>query len=172
MYEEDKPKLLKLSSFVVLDYIRSIVEILISKQCDQSISKHANSQDNLNSAVEYENMIQKLEEECRNHVGIEQQLKLSIDNMQEKLDESEINNEKLKTEVKDQTEECKCLNEKVVELSTKCEELQKMVENFNSSFMSITDQSYTRGSTSKHFRNITPFSKPKRSSSKKVKLIE
>lgn len=46
----------------------------------------------------YEKMLQKYEAEVRNHIKIEQQLKLHIECIQDKLDENEKGSKKLKIE--------------------------------------------------------------------------
>ena len=43
----------------------------------------------LNTNKEYEEMIQRLEGDVRNHIRIEQQLKIQIESIQEKLEEQE-----------------------------------------------------------------------------------
>ncbi len=50
---------------------------------------------------DYEQMLQKLEAETRNHIRVEQQLKLHIESIQSKLDETEAQQKptKLLTEV-------------------------------------------------------------------------
>jgi len=53
---------------------------------DKSDSPKSNS-DQIDPQRDYEQMIQKLEEEARNHIRVEQQLKLHIENLQTKLDE-------------------------------------------------------------------------------------
>lgn len=47
---------------------------------------------------DYEAMLQKYEAEVRNHIKIEQQLKLHIECVQDKLDDSEKAREKMKSE--------------------------------------------------------------------------
>lgn len=47
---------------------------------------------------DYEVMLQKYEAEVRNHIKIEQQLKLHIECVQDKLDDSEKAREKMKKE--------------------------------------------------------------------------
>lgn len=47
---------------------------------------------------DYEAMLQKYEAEVRNHIKIEQQLKLHIECVQDKLDDSEKAREKLRKE--------------------------------------------------------------------------
>ncbi len=79
---------------MVLDYIRSSVEIIMSIKSEDPEQKEAASvsqRSELPSEAPkgYEQMLQKLEEEVRTHVGIEQQLKLHIDNLQAKAEDDE-----------------------------------------------------------------------------------
>ena len=125
-YDSKWAELSKLSPFQILKYIRCIVEALLDNREDST---------NINS--EYEPVIQKLEEETRNHIGIEQQLKLHIDTLQEKMDESTNTIEELKKEVKIKSEECNKLNGKVNEFTEKNKELQKQIEDLEKQKPSI-----------------------------------
>ena len=88
-----KEQLMKLSSFLILDHIFSCFEILIKSQ-NEFTGKNSQREESIGSSKEYEQMLQKLEKEVRDHIGIEQQLKLYIESFQTKIEENEaiINN--------------------------------------------------------------------------------
>lgn len=69
---------------------------------------------------DYENMVQKLEAEVRNHIGVEQQLKLHIETMQSKIEELESKNTNLSDEIKKSQ---KLLKEKQEIIETQQKEL-------------------------------------------------
>ena len=97
---------------VIVSYIKSSIEILLSlkAQGTDSTEKKGIMQSQSNSSpdftpntdknsrldsegndpmLEYERMVQKLEADVRNHIRIEQQLKLHIETIQSKLEDYE-----------------------------------------------------------------------------------
>jgi len=113
--------------FLILDYIKSSVEIWMNLKTEGEGEGEENkeelSQHSDNSAVEpskdYEVLLQKLEAEARSHIRVEQQLKLHIESMQSKLEESE----KYKQEVKSLSQD---LNKVKDEVRSKDLEIQKI----------------------------------------------
>lgn len=76
----------------VLDYIRSSVEMIMSMKFNGQ-SNRVSKRNSLASscgelAKEYEDMVQKMEEEIRNHVRVEQQLKLLAESVKLKLEDA------------------------------------------------------------------------------------
>lgn len=88
-----------------------------------SISMTSNSEREVNLQKDYEEIIQKLEEETRNHIRIEQQFRLHIDALQEKIEEIEKNENKLKTELQLKIEICNDLKQKLKEVNEKYNKL-------------------------------------------------
>eukprot|EP00826_Nyctotherus_ovalis_P010603 TRINITY_DN12789_c0_g2_i1.p1 TRINITY_DN12789_c0_g2~~TRINITY_DN12789_c0_g2_i1.p1 ORF type:complete len:159 (+),score=46.00 TRINITY_DN12789_c0_g2_i1:264-740(+) len=131
------------------------------------------TESNADILKEYEEMLQRFEEESRNHIGIEQQLKLHIEILQEKMEESNRSIDSLKAEFKAKSDECKALQEELAKTLEKYKQLQQAesVEDYTSPFITIADQSRTQGSTAKHGRSQDFISKFKRDSSKKVTNI-
>ena len=88
--------------FMILDYIKSSVEILMNLKAEEGATNNAASATQRSecqvgeAAKGYEHMLQKLEEEIRNHIRVEQQLKLHIENTQSTLEEYDNNKVKLK----------------------------------------------------------------------------
>eukprot|EP00826_Nyctotherus_ovalis_P049452 TRINITY_DN5986_c0_g1_i22.p2 TRINITY_DN5986_c0_g1~~TRINITY_DN5986_c0_g1_i22.p2 ORF type:complete len:154 (+),score=56.41 TRINITY_DN5986_c0_g1_i22:428-889(+) len=77
---------------------------------------------------DYEQMVQSLEEEARNHIRIEQQLKLHIDSLQEKIEEKEKTEEKLKAELHEKSEFASMLKEKLKECVSKYNKLKQALK--------------------------------------------
>lgn len=122
-YELEKSQLVELSPFVLLDYIRLSFETLTEAKDASSASRSCASVSGNGGdpARSYEELVQELEKEAREHVRIEQQLRLYIETLQNKLEEVE--------------ERSKMLDKKVVYLEEKhklsmlaIKELKKKVE--------------------------------------------
>jgi hypothetical protein len=98
---KEKERLVGQDPFLIIEYIRSTIEILMNLKMEELQAKkneeEANST-NHDTPQDYEQMLQKLEAEVRNHIRVykfekvEQQLKLHIESTQTKLDESENQN--------------------------------------------------------------------------------
>ena len=78
--------------------------------------------------VEYEKMVQKLEGDVRNHIRIEQQLKLHIETIQNKLEEYEKSKGHSSKKSVDQIEQLKKENRRMDELITVKEDKIKRLE--------------------------------------------
>ena len=115
--EDEKRKLLTVDPLIIIDYIKQSIEILLSLKTEESPSSQITSplehrspktfehkkSCSITSAAsakegtwsvggalnEYEAMLQKLEADIRNHIRIEQQLKLHIESLQGKIDEND-----------------------------------------------------------------------------------
>ncbi len=81
-----REKLLSTDSFLLLDYIQSTVDILLSFSKSQPPETETHNQSQTQNNV-YEEMIQRLEADVRNHIRVEQQLKIHIESLQYKVDE-------------------------------------------------------------------------------------
>ena len=114
--EAEKEKLAQTSPFTVIEYIRSSIEILLNLKAEearflaqatpsapssQAPSAPQTSRCSCGLPVEsssnshYEQMIQKLEGDVRNHIRVEQQLKLHVESLTFKSEEAEKENERL-----------------------------------------------------------------------------
>ena len=111
MLAEERERLHDTNSFTILEYIKTSIEILMNMKMEEQQemkqskkeekrkarrSKTYTEGDDIESesAVsgeeapsEYESMLQKYEAEVRNHIKIEQQLKLHIECVQDKLED-------------------------------------------------------------------------------------
>lgn len=173
-YEHEKTQLAKVSPLVVLGYIRSTFEMLEDKEESLPIGNMEDiRENNADILKEYEEMLQRFEEESRNHIGIEQQLKLHIEILQEKVEESSRGMESLKAELEAKSGECRALQEELAKALEKHRQLQQAesVEDYTSPFITVAEQSRTQGSTTKHGRSQDFISKFKRDSSKKVMKV-
>ena len=127
MFEQDqlakeRDSLTKLDSLTVLDYIRTSIEILMQMKLEDekdgakehSKGTHGFGQHGDNGAPsdftstfqsldlppkEYEQQLQQYESEVRNHIKVEQQLKLHIEVLQEKIDDLEKDKDKFETKL-------------------------------------------------------------------------
>lgn len=122
---KEREKLTKLDSLTVLDYIRTSIEILMCMKQEEGADspkekRHgfaARCENELEAArsdfsstfqsidfapKEHEAQLQVYEAEVRNHIKVEQQLKLHIEILQEKIDDFEKERDKFKTILADQ----------------------------------------------------------------------
>ena len=74
--------------FIILNSIKSAVEILFNSRTESNRSKNLFNE-NDGTVNEYEVMVRRLEEESRNHIRLEQQLKLKIELLELKVEELE-----------------------------------------------------------------------------------
>ena len=150
-FKTEKENLKSINPFVILEYIRTSIEIIMNMKLDNEKNQvESNSKASLEPPSEYESIIQKLEAEIRNHIRVEQQLKLYIESLQFKLDEEQ-------TLVNNLTNNNKELEDKIIKL-----EENKEINNKKNSMID---------------KNITQFKKQlliltkKRGSSKKKKVL-
>ena len=106
----EREKLRKLSSITIIDYIREQIQILMQMKCEEdkepshrnkekqkfaqaengAASEFASSFQSIDlPPKEYEQQLQQYESDVRNHIRAEQQLKLHIEVLQEKIDDFE-----------------------------------------------------------------------------------
>ena len=113
-FQKEKDKLEQLELITIVEYIKSSIEILMNMKLDESEQKNSTkyrpssrpyfkrddkplfSSEAGKSAIsdyeppkEYEKVIQKLEGDIRNHIRVEQQLKLHIETVHNKMEEYE-----------------------------------------------------------------------------------
>jgi chromosome segregation ATPase len=115
-YEEEKGQLMGLSPLVLLGYIRSSFEVLTSIKEEVSTSKVSSVDKS------YEELVQELEKEAREHIRIEQQLRLYIETLQNKIEEVETKNKELDMKVVSLEEKLKLLMISIKELKKRLEE--------------------------------------------------
>lgn len=76
---------------------------------------------------DYEQMLQKLEEEARDHIRIEQQLKLHIDSLQDKIEEMEKEMRSVQEKLKLKVSACSSLEDELKVANIKCNELRQRI---------------------------------------------
>lgn len=100
--DEELEKLKNVDTLTLVDYIKSWVEIVMNMKLEESQDKvneivkqrikdlhNIGEYDLSKSPEEYEKIIQKLEAEVRNHISVQQQMKLYIESYQSKVEELE-----------------------------------------------------------------------------------
>ena len=123
-YDAEKLHLINESPFVILEGIRSSFETLtdIRKEIytsqDLSKSKSQRNKIEIDEEKNYNELLQNLEKEVRDHIGIEQQMKLYAENLQNKIEESQIEKKKLSLKIA-------TLEENLKEFAIKYNELKK-----------------------------------------------
>lgn len=72
----------------LVDYIKNSIDIIISIKLDEELGKYKYRYNNNdpNATIEFEKLLQKEEEAIREHISIEQQLKIQCEKYAEKLD--------------------------------------------------------------------------------------
>ncbi|CDW90200.1 mitochondrial substrate carrier family protein ucpb-like [Stylonychia lemnae] len=147
--EREKQKLRTMDLSVIISYIKSSIEILNSLKahssqsdgCSQSkllsiLENDINeSQEHSVDVKEYEQIIQKLERDVREHIKIQHQMKLHIESIQNKLEEAEKQKgdhkkcieqiEKLKKDNKRMDELLTMREDKISKLEDQNDKLQK-----------------------------------------------
>ncbi len=71
----------------IIEYIKSSIDIIVSIKVDEELKKY--SQDNPNSAKDYETLLRKEEQSIRQHIGTENQLKIQCEKFKEKMEQLE-----------------------------------------------------------------------------------
>ncbi len=107
--DDELDKLKNVETITLIEYIKSWVEIVMSMKLEESEAKvneivkqrmkdlHNKGQYDLSqSPEEYEKILVKLEAEVRNHISVQQQMKLYIESYQSKVEELEPIEEKAK----------------------------------------------------------------------------
>lgn len=108
--DEELDKLKNVETITLIEYIKSCIEIVMSMKLEESEDKvnemvkqrmkdlHNKGEYDLSqSPEEYEKIIQKLEAEVRNHISVQQQMKLYIESYQAKVEELEPIEDQFKT---------------------------------------------------------------------------
>ena len=70
--QKEKDRLKGTDPFLIIDYIRSTIEIIMNLKAEAVVGTNHESKDNSMQANprDYEQMAQKLEEEVRNHIRV------------------------------------------------------------------------------------------------------
>ena len=86
-----------MSPFVILEYIKNSIDILINLKVEKKLESEKNANEN-NASLEdnqneYEVLLRKLESDIRTHIKIEHQLKLYSEGLQQRIEdlEKEVN---------------------------------------------------------------------------------
>eukprot|EP00347_Sterkiella_histriomuscorum_P007427 403348960 len=168
MLKEERDQLKDIDSFVIIEYIKSSIEILLSLKLEEQEKELKKGKDKketqavvhnfksdvssivdffsdqssyrIEPPVEYENQIQKLENDVRNHIRIEQQLKIHLDNVLQKLEDQEKLQLIDQSQTQDRIKELKKDKERLEELLSLKEressDLKKKIDSFDANMQS------------------------------------
>ena len=70
----------------LIEYIKNSIDILVSIKLGEELEKYKFISDRVNSPCDYELLLQKLEQDIRKHISIENQLKIQCEKYKDKLD--------------------------------------------------------------------------------------
>ena len=70
----------------MIEYIKSSIDIIISIKLNEELEKYKFDNDSPGAVKDYEILLQKLEQNIREHISIEHQLKIQCEKYAEKLD--------------------------------------------------------------------------------------
>jgi hypothetical protein len=130
-FDQDEESVGGTDAMVFLQYIRKIYEKIYEFKNEAEMELSSKKE---NECSDYEGMLQKLEAEVRQHIRIEQQLKLYVESTQAKLDDLEKTYDPIKNEsIKKDNEELKntayTLSEKVKKRENEIESYKKDLHN-------------------------------------------
>ena len=93
--EEEKKRIAKLDLLEIIKYIKDSFDIIVSIKLDNVIKKQNDHSKIENTMEDYENLLRKEEATIRQHISIEQQMKLHLEKLLEKLEKSENERENI-----------------------------------------------------------------------------
>ena len=70
----------------MIEYIKSSIDVIISIKLNEELEKYKFDNDSPGAVKDYEILLQKLEQNIREHISIEHQLKIQCEKYAEKLD--------------------------------------------------------------------------------------
>ena len=81
----------------IINYIKISLQIIIELKVKEEVEKYnkekeENNLNNENTAEDYETLLRKEEAEIRQHISVEHQFKLHLDNFSEKINDLENDN--------------------------------------------------------------------------------
>lgn len=118
------------------------------KNEENSVSVSTSSQREEDLQRKYEPTIQKLEEETRDHIRIEQQFRLHIDCLQDRIEKLEASEKQLKHDLKARMDACNQLKEKLKESNEKYNELRQRMKKHASPIDGGAGKQHTRSNIS------------------------
>jgi succinate dehydrogenase flavin-adding protein (antitoxin of CptAB toxin-antitoxin module) len=81
-----------MNSFIIIEYIKTSIDILVDIKVKDKIEAFFNNYHNKlegSNLEAYEELLQKSESDIRNHIKIEHQMKIYSDNLKAKIEELE-----------------------------------------------------------------------------------
>lgn len=150
MAQQDRDKLKKLDSLIVIDYIKTSMEILVNikvkRHIEEFMKEIENKNYHSNSLNEYEELLRQSEANVRNHIRIQHQLKLHTENLKYRIEELERSKSELKKVVKSlqeqllQVSKAKADNESIDKKEKEIKNLTSELENMKTILTSYETQ--------------------------------
>ena len=163
MLEEERRLLKQTNPFVVLEYIKASFEMLIKTRItinnlDNSLCDKDNEEFIEGKPNNYELMVQSLEAEIRSRIRVEQQMKISIESLQWKLEDYEMQSNQHKRELEELRNENNMLLKK---LKAKDEIINEQKEYISSCRFTIENQMKKSNALESHYELIEMKTMPK-----------
>jgi len=141
-FDQDEESINNTDALIFLQYIKKTHEKIYEFKNEAEMELSSKKE---NECSDYEGMLQKLEAEVRQHIRIEQQLKLYVESTQAKLDELEKTYDPVKNEsIKKDNEELKnaayTLQEKIKKRENEIESYKKDLHNKSSMIKDLEQQ--------------------------------
>ena len=84
----------------LIEYIKSTIDIIVSIKVDSKINDYKTYlNEDINTATDYETLLQKLEASIRQHISYEHQFKIEYEKLLNKAEEIENDKERLKKQI-------------------------------------------------------------------------
>ncbi|CAD8133519.1 unnamed protein product [Paramecium octaurelia] len=107
--DDDKQTLSQVDSIIIMNYFKQIVIYLIKTKVELEERTQQ-----IESQTQYETLIQKLEADVRQHIRIEQQLRIYTETLQSKIDDFVIEREQQTQQIKEYEQQIKQKNKDIV----------------------------------------------------------
>ncbi|CAD8128800.1 unnamed protein product [Paramecium sonneborni] len=117
--DDDKQTLSQVDSIIIINYFKQIVIYLIKTKVE--LEEKTQQQE---SQSQYESLIQKLEADIRQHIRIEQQLRIYTETLQQKIDDFLLEKEQQTQLIKEYEQQIKSKNKDIVIYQS---ELRKLI---------------------------------------------
>ena len=117
-----------MTSLDLINYIKNTIDILSTLKVDEILAKYKKGS-NANIPEDYEALLVKEEASLRQHIALENKLKLDYETLNEKINNLEAENNKLKIQIKEQKEayenKIKEINKEMINITNMKNDIQK-----------------------------------------------
>ena len=91
---------MKISSLDIINYIKNTIDIISALKVDEILTK-SNKEKNINIPEDYEALLIKEEASLRQHIALENKLKLDYETLTKRINSLETENNILKKQIKE-----------------------------------------------------------------------